>query len=104
MLLSCLCLRTGLLIFFGVLISKNKLMYHGVLCAEGIAAECMTTTFSPFSHSHHQAVTTSHLFMKLPVGHIKLISPNEPDFFFFQMIYFIIILSVILFIAQPWKQ
>lgn len=44
MLLGCLCLRTGLLIFFGVLISKNKLMYHGVLCAEGIAAECMTTT------------------------------------------------------------
>lgn len=81
MLLGCLCLRTGLLIFFGVLISKNKLMYHGVLCTEGIAAECMSTTFSPFSHSHHQAVTTSHLFMKLPVGHINWYHQMSQIFF-----------------------
>lgn len=52
-----LCLRTGLLIFSDVLISKNKLVYHRALDAGGIAAQCMSTTFSPFSpflHSHHQ--------------------------------------------------
>lgn len=49
------CLRTGLLIFSGVLISKNKLMYHRALGAEGIAAQCRSAAFSPFSHLHHQA-------------------------------------------------
>lgn len=66
-----LCLRTGLLIFSGVLISKIKLMYHRVLYTEGIVAQGMGTAFSPFSHSHHQAqpcfqycfsMTTSRIF------------------------------------------
>lgn len=109
-----LCLRTGLLIFSGVLISKNKLMYHRAVGAEGIAAQCMSTTFSPFSHSPHQAqpcfqcsfaVTTSLVFpWSYPWDTLKWYHQMS-QFFFFQMILsFVIILSVILFIAQPWKQ
>lgn len=47
-----LCLRTGLLVFSGVLISKNKLIYHRVLCTGGIAAQSMTLTLTLPSPTH----------------------------------------------------
>lgn len=110
-----LCHRTGLLILSVVLISKSKLILHGVLCAEGIVAQCigcdkyclpyllLLKSPSPNTFPVWPAVCISLIFMKLPVGDNVMVSPSDLDFlfFFFQMIPFILILSVFQFMAQP---